>query len=314
MSIRSVTLVCGLPAEMWSRVFSFLQLKDLGRIARVWSQWKDLTNLCETKKTAFKDLIERRITSRINSPSSKECYFIVSMLKELDATPRLVSKFIRGGAANQPCVLSAISLGKALTAEQLTDALDENATRPIIEAVLSKLPNVPESSVVAAIRQGNTEILPLFLEKSSFSPQWLLDKAIGFEKYCCIELLFSIYSDMPVSITDVVRITESTHLAATYFELILNQYLKQKDNKIAFDTVQRVASIVDERLALHYAPHSTETEKIFELLAKAYVKINEIRTFELLTKEFEAEVFIRNGKHPVMAAKLIQAVEDFKAT
>lgn len=310
MSVQSYSSVNDLPSEILVNVFNFLNLKELSCTAKVCSKWKNITNQCERKKSAFKDLIERRIISRVNNPNLKECYFIASMLGEEHATPRLVSKFIRGGA-DETCMLKAISIAKTITSEQFTDALDSRCSHSIFEAMITKMKEVPESAIISAIRQGNVEILSIFLKKSSLSPQILLNKSMDFENYQCVKLLFTLYPDIQVSVTEVIKSTEFTHLLAADFEAVLNQYLKREGNIITFDTVQRISSIIDTRLALHYAPHTENTEKIFELVASSYVKTNKINLMELLMKDFEVELFIRNGKHPLMAAKLIQAVENY---
>jgi hypothetical protein len=308
MSIQNFFQTKNVPSEVLVNTFNFLTLKELVCVARTCSQWKDLTNQCEIKKKAFEDLIERRIVSRINGPNLKECYFISSMLEEPQATPRLVSKFIRGGA-DTFCALKAISIAKTLTSEQIIDALDESCPHSIIESIVLKMKEVPESVIIAAIRQGNVEILPLFLKNSSFSPEMLVSKCIDFGEYECAKLIFSLYPDTVISIDEVIRMTEPHNLRAEAFEMVLRQYLKRQGSSISFDTVRRIESIIDTRLKFHYIPHNAETEKIFELIAKAYVKTYEMNTFELLMGNFDVEVFIRDEKHPVMAAKLIQAVE-----
>lgn len=112
-------------------VFNFLTINELGSAARVCTRWKDLTNCCQKKKDAYKDLMVRIIESRVNSPNSKECYFICSMLDEEKATPRLISKFIRGESYNT-CIIKAISLAKTITSEQITDALDTKRPKIVI--------------------------------------------------------------------------------------------------------------------------------------------------------------------------------------
>ncbi len=291
-------------------VFNLLTFKDISFAARVCVRWKDLTNCCQKKKDSFKELLERRIVSIVSNPNLKECYFITSMLDEQQATPRLVSKFIRG-EADEECILKAVSIAKSLTSEQMTDALDTKRTLKVVQSLLDKMKEAPESAIIACIRQGNVEMLPIFLEKSSMSPQVLLNKAIDFEKYQCVKMILSFYSEMAVSIGDVIETTKNINLLPEDFYFLLDRYLQQEDNKISFGDFQKISSIIDERLSLARAPHNEKTEKVFELAAKAYVKTNQIHSLELLIDNFDVELFIRNGKHSVMAAKLIQAVEEY---
>lgn len=310
MSIQNCLQLNNMPSDALVNVFNFLTLKELSCVARVCSEWKNLTTECEIKKNAFSDLMERRIVSRVCNPNSKECYFIASMLKEQLATPRLVSKFIRG-EADEPTILKAISIAKTITSEQLTDAFDSNCPHSIIESMLSKMEEAPESAIIAAMRQGKIEILPILLKKSTISPQMLLEKAIGFENYKCVEFILTFYPHLAVTIGDCITMTKSINLPSKIFEFVLKRYFQPGNNKISFRNLDMISHIIDERVSLHRAPHNENTEKIFELTAEGYVQSNQIHSFKLLTDDFDVELFVRNWKHPVMAAKMIQAVEEY---
>lgn len=169
---------------------------------------------------------------------------------------------------------------------------------------------VPESSITSCIRQGNTEMLPIFLEKSSIPPQVLMKKAMDFQQYQCFIMILSFYPSAPISEYDVSYMVQNVNPLSKNFEFVLDKYL-EKGNKISFSLLERVSGAVNERLRHYCAPHNEQTEKILELTANAFAKTNQIHSFELLTEDFDVELFIRNGKHPEMAAKLIQSVEEY---
>lgn len=310
--IYQPTPISTLSDDVLLHIFSLFTLRELAPVAQVCHRWNELTLVSPKKKAEFNYLMKSKITSTTGSrPSPKQCNFMLPMLQTSHVTSRMVSKFITGGA-DTACLIRIISMAESLTWEQIVDALDNKCSpKLIIKAILNKMADVPDQAMIAVIKKEDLEVFSLFLEKSSYNLLVLMSKCLSMEKYKCVKHLITIYPEIEISIEDVISSTDSIYLSPEDFQIILNQYLKNKNRTIPFAAVERIARIIDTRLSIQYAPHNERTEKIYEVIAKTFVMTNKIKTFE---QNDELLLFIRtHNKHSLMINKLSQAIALYNA-